>query len=551
MKIDTALTDSSAALPSAASWLWDPIKERGRRWLNAIEIELQDWKSRYTIVFCVLIGLQFLAYTYFYTIPTFTDHTFPNVTLYRYPSHKTVEEGRWLADLIIFIQGGSGVQSFQMICATVLQALNGILFARFLGLRSKYAILGIAAIICLHPTFLDYYSFSIDHITFVLGDTFTILGAGVLIRERNFWLRIAKASFLFLLTIASYQPKLALVSFLALSAVLVRLTNPTKADTALSPARQVILHTLAAVAALVTAISLYWVTAKLLITEDLGLRTHTNTPREAIDAALDSYGKFIVYFTTGFPGMPHSIQFLPALAMVIGAAVLLVQAWRRGSVIFMWSIIMLGLMPVTLRVAFEINKLTPEGRGRILAVAAYCFVFFLVYGFRMKVARVVNTFVACICLYGFFVLATQESNAAVLKTAYETNFLNRIVARAEMVMNGPSPKPRPFVVAGHIPPFTSSLYARHPLTNSAEVHGTAFPIYREREILNFFLGRDEVRLPTDGEVALALESMKGRSPWPAAESVYLVNDTLVVLLEAYKPGLMITSAPNQPFHTAP
>jgi hypothetical protein len=499
----------------------------------------------------VLIVLQFAAYTYFYTTPTFTDHTFPNVTLFKYPSHKTVEEGRWLADLIVFIQGGSGVQSFQMFCATVLQALNGTLFARFLGLRSKFAILGIAGIICLHPTFLDYYSFSIDHVTFVLGDIFAILGAGVLVQERTFWLRISKASFLFLLTIASYQPKLALVSFLALSAVLLRLTNPTKADTELSPARQVILHTLAAVAALFTAISLYWVTAKLVITEDLFIRTHTNTPREAIDASLASYGKFIAYFTTGFPGMPHSIQFLPALAMVTGAAVLLVQAWRRGPVIFMWSLIMLGLVPVTLRVAFEINKLTWEGRGRILAVGAYCFVFFLAYGFRMKVARVVNTFVACICLYGFFVLATQETNAAALKTAYEMNFLNRIVTRAEMVMNGPGPKPRPFVVAGHYPPFTSSLYVRHPLTNSAEVHAPAFEVYREREILNFFLGRDAVRLPTEGEVALALESMKGRSPWPSAESVYLVNDILVVLLEAYKPGLVITTVPNHPFRTIP
>jgi hypothetical protein len=307
----------------------------------------------------------------------------------------------------------------------------------------------------------------------------------------------------------------------------------------------------AGVGALLAAISIYLLTARLLITADLGIRTHTNTVREAIDACLASYGKFVVYFTTAFPGMPHTIQFLPAMAMVIGAVVLLIQAWRRSPLIFIFSLVVLGLMPISLRVAFEINKLTWEGRGRILAVAAYCFVFFLAYGFRMRVARTVNTFVACVCLYSFFVLATQESNAAVLKTAYEMNFINRIVTRAEMVMSAPSPSPRAFVVGGHYPPFTSSLYVRHPLTNSAEVQSAAFEVYREQEILNFFLGRDAVRLPTEGEAARAVESMRGRAPWPSAESVYLVDDILVVLLEAYKPGLLMTSTPNHPYRTAP
>lgn len=84
---------------------------------------------------------QIAVYTYFYTTVTFTNHTFPNVWLYAYPSFKTQSEGRWLADLLIQAGGGAGTQSFQMAIATVLQAVNGILLARWLYLRRQSDIL--------------------------------------------------------------------------------------------------------------------------------------------------------------------------------------------------------------------------------------------------------------------------------------------------------------------------------------------------------------------------------------------------------------------------
>ena len=111
-------------------------------------------------------------------------------------------------------------------------------------------------------------------------------------------------------------------------------------------------------------------------------------------------------------------------------------------------------------------------------------------------------------------------------------------------MDRPNPSKRAVVVAGSYPAFGSSVYVRHPLANSAEVQSVAFAPYRQREVLNFLIGREAFRLPTQTEVDRARASMRGRAPWPSAESVYLVDDILVILLEDYRPDLPVTITPD-------
>ena len=130
----------------------------------------------YGAIFVGLLVLQFITYGYFFTTLIFTNHTFPNSWVFLYPSYKTLGEGRWFADIIFWLQGGSGVQPFQMSVAVALQSLNGLLFARFLGLEKRLDVSLAAAFLCLYPAFLDYYSFAMDHISFVIGDTFALIG---------------------------------------------------------------------------------------------------------------------------------------------------------------------------------------------------------------------------------------------------------------------------------------------------------------------------------------------------------------------------------------
>jgi hypothetical protein len=486
--------------------------------------------------------LQAAVYSYFFTGIALTNHTFPNVWLNDYPTFKTIGEGRWLADLIIWAQGGSGVQSLQMIGATTLQALNGILLAQVLGIHRRRTVALLASVLCLYPAFLDYYSFSIDHVTFVLGDTLVLLGARNFLQSRSIWGRAGGTSLLFLLAIAAYQPKVALVGFMGLGALLLHVLKPAEENYARPGACTSIFEAMGSMLlAVVMAVGLYWLTTRLLIKADFGFRTHLNTMSEAILEIRASYPKALAFFTKGSTGLPPWLKSLPGLGVAIGIASVLLKAWRTGLMAFVVTVAVLALMPFALRASFVINNQSWQDMGRILSAYGYCLVFFLGLGLGWKWLRGASVIVASVCLYHFAVLASQQSNAAALKGMYDTGSLTRIAARVELALGSAATVQRPLVVAGHYPNFDRSPYVRNFTGGTdANAFSPVFEVYRQTEILNFFLGRSVFRRPTKLELDRALRSIQGRAAWPATESVYLDDDILVIVLEAYRPGVPLT-----------
>lgn len=513
-----------------------------RRWHEYFSRMVDERIRDNGLVFLLLILLQVATYSYFYTTLIFTNHTFPNTWLQSYPSHRTLFEGRWVADLIVAAQGGSGVQSFQMIIATMLQALNGILLARFAGLNGKRAIFCIAAVLCMYPAFLDYYSFSIDHVTFVLGDTLALTGAFCFLKCRKVWTRIGGSALFFLMSIAAYQPKVSLVSFLACSALLLRLLKTAEPKPANFSMRDAIFDALSLVVAVVVSLGLYWLTSKIVVTADASTRLHLNTLGDIIREMFSAYPKTFIYFTSVSTGIPSSLRLLSAFGIVLGVAAVLLQAWRKHALAVLLAIGVLALMPIALRATYVINNLSWPDAGRLLVANGYCLAFFLGLGFRTKIIRAGSSVAAIICLYFFTVLATQQSSAAMLKTTYDLNFINRIVARSESVLGRLGGPPRPVVVAGSYPDFNQLRHVRYSNGQStACVSSHAFPGYRQSESLNFFLGQDILRHPTADEVSRALESMSHKEPWPSEESVYLLDgEILVILLEPYRLGIPTT-----------
>ena len=65
--------------------------------------------QNYKVELGTLFIVQLVAYSYLFTTLFISNHTFPNVWRYTYPSFKTLGEGRWMADLLIAAQGGSQV----------------------------------------------------------------------------------------------------------------------------------------------------------------------------------------------------------------------------------------------------------------------------------------------------------------------------------------------------------------------------------------------------------------------------------------------------------
>ena len=148
--------------------------------------------------------------------------------------------------------------------------------------------------------------------------------------------------------------------------------------------------------------------------------------------------------------------------------------------------------------------------------------------------------------YVMAVVGTQETNAAAMKTIYETNMVNRIAARIEEQTADLYEGKLALVVIGKLPDFPYQRYVRYRnLKMQPHSRFTAFPFFRQVEILNFLFGQDVLQLPTAAQVEQATASTEGRKPWPAADSVYVDDDVVVVLLQKYEEGVERTMTSGQ------
>ncbi len=508
------------------------------RGLKSTRLLLREWRGRagrllseYRGVFLALFVLQLVCYSYLFTGLLFTNHTFPNVWIQNYPSFKTQAEGRWLADLLILAQGGSGVPSVMMVLAAGLQSLNGIMLARLLCLRSKVSIFLTAALLCLYPAFLDYYSFSIDHFTFVLGDSFALVGTLIFVRGHLAWARLLGTAGMFVLALACYQPKIALVCFFATVGVLLRWTDDASDAWTRPVWRPALSELLLMTTALGTALLAYGATAMLSINAEAGARTHVNSLTQALEVLPSSYPKLLVGLTSGMGGIPSSLAFLPLTGVLFGASLLIGRATRRSPWLGLGGAALLVLVPIGVNAAMCINNQTWVNAGRIMAANGYVLVFFLCYGLRFDRCKYPAAGISGVCLYFFAVLATQQTNAVEMKTLYDVSMINRIAARAEAELGAGTSPPQGLVVRGRYPRFDRRPYVKHPpTTNHAHVFSDTFADYRQVEILNFMVGREAFRRPTPDEQEAAMRSTAERKAWPDREAVYRHGDSVVIIL---------------------
>jgi hypothetical protein len=502
---------------------------------------LRTWPQRHFGLLLALLLLQVVAYSYLFTLPILTDHTFPNSWLYPYPSFKTVGEGRWLADLVIALQGGSGVPAVQMLGAAVLQAANGILFASLLGVQRGPGRFVLAGLICLHPAFLDYYSFAADHLSFVLGDSCALLAAWCLLRAQGPLWRLLGASLFNLLALGLYGPKIALVLLLTLLVLLLRLVE---APAALA-SRGGLLREIGLVAgSLLLAVLLFALSARLLISQPILPGAHVNAPAEILTATLASYGKAKRYLL-GMAGLPAGVlRGLPLLIVISGLVALALRLRRHCWTQQALAALAVLLLPVALNGPSIINSFSPTDRGRFVSAYAYLLVFCLAQTLRLRRLRLPVLALASLLLWLFFSLAVQQANAAQFKSSYDLTSINRILVRLEPLIevhSGPSEQ-QPVLVVGRYPAFSLEPFVRWPgRTDAAHllVNDTFAP-YRQTEMLNHLLGRPLLRRPTAAEIEQVLPRIQGTPPWPAPASVFREGRTLVVVLEPWRPDVPLT-----------
>jgi hypothetical protein len=499
---------------------------------TAVEGSLRDvgaWWRRERSTVLLLLALQVVAFSYLYFLPILTNHTFPNAFLFSYPTFKTRSEGRWMSDLIVWAQGGSGVQAFQMILATLVQACNGLLLADLVGEQRRAQRFLLAALLCLYPAFIDYYAFSVEHLTFVLGDTFAILAALALVRGAPSPARLVLSACGFTLSIACYQPKLGLVALLVASVALLRLARPSPGE---APPRAAAvfreLGTLLLVAA--GSVALYWVSMRLTVTEWSPGRTHVNTLSAAWQQAVVAYGETARFYSSGIAGLSRTGHVTVLAILALGICGFAWDAGRRAPWLVPVVLAVVAILPVGLRATYVVNELAWSEPGRILFPFGYGLVLFLARGLQVRLAGVAVGIAGAGLLWSFLVFDTQQANYAAYKSQRDAWWIGRIVDRVEPLAPPAPGGPVPLVVAGFYPELPVDKFIRRP-GKGIQLNTPTFETYRQVFILNAFLGRDAFRSPTAAELDRARASMIGRKPWPAAESVYLVEQTVVVLLE--------------------
>jgi len=307
------------------------------------------WWRRERSTVLLLFAVQVAAFSYLYFLPILTNHTFPNVWIHDYPTFKTNAEGRWMSDLILWAQGGSGVKSFQMILATLVQAMNGLLLADLVGEKRPAQRFLLAALLCLYPAFIDFYSFSGEHLTFVLGNAFALLAALALVRGPPSPVRLILAACGFAASIASYQPNPGLVALLLTSVALLRLTRTAPEEARPRPAgvlRE--MGTLLLVA--VGSVAIYWLWIRLTVSAVWSPdRIHVNTLSAAWRQAQAAYGETARLFSGGIAGLSRLGHWTAIAILVLGIGGFVRDAGRRALWLIPVVLAVVAAIPVALR----------------------------------------------------------------------------------------------------------------------------------------------------------------------------------------------------------
>lgn len=493
--------------------------------------DLSAWARRNAAPLLLAFVVGLVSYSTFWTDLVFTNHTIPNAWIYQYPSFKTVTEGRWFADLIIWFFGGGGTQSFQTIAGIAIQAANGVIFAGLFGVSGRARRVIIALLIALHPAVLDYYSFTIDSITFTFGDTLALLGLLCLSRPALAWRGMATGIVCLVLALAAYQPKLSLIGTVALCLIAATAADP-KGSVAVLLARATRLGSGAAIALL-----LYWLTALATVRFNGTSRNNVSELGEAVSMALQSYPTVLGSIWRQLLATP-SIGGLGLAALAVGGVALgAVSAARKSPLMLATFAAALCLLPPAIEATRIINSDTGADIGRTLMGYAYLppFLFVLWPATRWFAGELA----AAVAAFGFGVIATQENEFTSMKAAFDIQMMSRVAGRIEDIL--PDRAPRPLVVIGEAAfSYGDRMLFRPDRPLRPHSATTAFIQYRQGQMANFFLGRDILTLPTEADIAAAVASAADHPVWPTAGSVFMAGDVVVVAFDRPAPDVRIT-----------
>ncbi|MEM6550857.1 MAG: glucosyltransferase domain-containing protein [Planctomycetota bacterium] len=502
---------------------------------RGLQAAATGWATNHRWLFFGLIILGILHLNYFIFEVLLTNHTLTNARAKFYPTFKTDFEGRWAADLFMQLFGAGGNQLMHGLLGLAMLALNGIILAEFLRVSCGWKRFLVASLVLTSPVFLDYFSYSVDAGYFGLGDTCVLLGVLILDRSNQTLKKTCIAFALFVLAIAFYQPKASLITTLLAFWIALSCNRPD------ITVRELLIRSGYAIALFAISMVGYLLTYKLTAAPRTHQRTNVNTPAEALHEIANSYG-ILTDLTWRFIGSFPDIVALPmGIGLIVGCVALLVASFRNSIQAGICCVLVLLTIPPCIQFSYVINSLTPLDQGRVLPGFAFSLAIFL--GLAINANRWAGGLAGLATLIAFFSAGVQEGSLNSMKTLYETQAINRITDRIESELS--ADKDHPLIIFGDLtfPQHSYITSPNRPLRPQAS--NTAFPGYRHVFTINFFLGQNRIIKPTAEQVAIARQSVEERDPWPSEQSVFKLDDAIVVLLQPYSDDLSATWSAGQ------
>lgn len=500
--------------------------------LSFDSLRLRHWVAENWLGVAVVAAVMAIAYSYFATMVLFGDHTMPNTYYFAYPSFRTTSEGRWFADFILLVVGGQGNQAVQSLVSFGILALCGTMLAELFRVRGVAARILIALAFALHPTVIDYFAFSIDQIGFSFGDLL-IIAAVLSIDRIPGWRGTALAAGGILLALAIYPPKIALIGVLLITWLV---TRALEAETTNDYFRRWFGPAVIATAA---GVVLYYATVLVI-----GVAENSRTAIDSLDGMLQNAINAYPEFARTIVELTEPLPLLGEIGFWLAMVLALVELGRRviagRPVLGAIAVILLLLLPLAARASNIVNPATWENSGRVAtgyAVLAAALAAWAVMSGRL---RLLGMLASAALVYGYAVVATQESAYLALKTTYDVEKISRIVQRIEEYV--PYRERRSLVVIGNLEFELNGLFL--PNDGAREFRpqnvGDTFAPYRQVELVNFFMGRSAVYAPSEAEAEAAIAASVDRPPWPDPASVFALDESIVVILDPYDPSQSIT-----------
>lgn len=521
--------------------------------MSAHQPVLSRLVADYRLPFSAALLVNLLAYGYVFFTYIYTNHTFPNIYSFGFPSYRTVLEGRWGADLIYLLQGGKGIPLLDLLLAVPMQIVNGLLLARLLNARSPFALFTGAALVSIHPFVADYYGFGGDHLVLVLGDTF-ILSAFVIVQQ-GFTARFAVplAACLIQLGLACYQPKISLLATLLVLIVLSRIGTWDGSSVRLRQSlREILLHSLSLLLGVVLYFALFklsqwWFDQAATASAHSVNRLHTNSLMDMLALLPKVFAHFsqrlfaeTTLLTSPWQALLPGILLMAFTLLTTGRICLHNARLNDKALVIAALLVTLCLLPIALYASFIVSAKSYWGSGRFFVPFAYLTAFLgivlLETSSRRRLRQLVMLAVLFFC-YRFTLVNADLGHLAHLRTTQELHFVNRLVTRIEAVITPAAAAPYPVVIIGE-PPLPGFLLP--PQVIGSNLNQRGFIDYRQVELLNFLLGTNRLGRPASEQVQRALEYAARQESWPGAGSVTVYDGMVVVVLEPVRPGVRTT-----------